>query len=92
MRSRLKRSPPAPAARVFMALIRGYQRFISPLTGGHCRFHPTCSEYARIAIERFGVLRGSWLALRRILRCHPFGPVGPDPVPPGPDDSSRPAA
>ncbi len=74
-------------ARAAMSLIRGYQLFISPLTGGHCRFHPTCSEYARQAIERFGAARGSWLAFRRILRCHPFGPVGPDPVPEKPDQT-----
>jgi putative membrane protein insertion efficiency factor len=63
-------------------LIRGYRLFISPLFPPSCRFQPTCSLYAIQAIERFGVLRGSWLATRRILCCHPFHPGGYDPVPP----------
>ncbi len=84
-----KDTAPPLAARAAMSVIRGYQLFISPLTGGHCRFDPTCSEYARQAIERFGVGRGGWLALRRILRCHPFGPVGPDPVPEKPTRTGR---
>ncbi|MDJ0702570.1 MAG: membrane protein insertion efficiency factor YidD [Leptolyngbyaceae cyanobacterium MO_188.B28] len=62
-------------------LIRGYRRFISPLFPPTCRFQPTCSQYALDALERFGVFRGSWLAIRRILRCHPFHPGGYDPVP-----------
>lgn len=62
-------------------LIRGYRMFISPLYPPTCRFHPTCSQYAIQAIERFGPLRGSFLAVRRILRCHPFHPGGYDPVP-----------
>lgn len=62
-------------------LIRGYQAGISPILPGTCRFTPTCSEYARIAVERHGVLRGCWLALRRLARCHPLGGCGPDPVP-----------
>lgn len=62
-------------------LIRFYQWVISPLLGPHCRFHPTCSQYALEAIERFGVVKGSWLALRRLLRCHPWHPGGHDPVP-----------
>ncbi len=65
----------------FLKLIRGYQRFISPLFPARCRFYPTCSSYAYTAIERFGVIRGGWLALRRILKCHPFHPGGYDPVP-----------
>ena len=67
--------------RLFVTLIRAYQRLISPLFGPSCRFHPTCSCYAAEAIERFGVLRGGWLALLRILRCHPWHPGGEDPVP-----------
>jgi len=69
-----------PAAAV-VGLIRGYQRFVSPTLGQHCRFHPTCSAYAAEAIERFGLARGGWLAARRIVRCHPFAPGGLDPVP-----------
>ncbi len=61
--------------------IRFYQRAISPLMGPSCRFTPTCSEFAVGAIDRYGALSGGWLALRRILRCHPFGGQGFDPVP-----------
>jgi uncharacterized protein len=66
---------------LLIALIRVYQLGISPLLGPHCRFYPSCSQYAREAIERHGALRGGWLALRRILRCHPWQPGGVDPVP-----------
>lgn len=69
------------AARAIMALLRGYQRVISPLLGCRCRFHPTCSEYALQAVERFGAPRGAYLAARRLLRCTPFGPWGFDEVP-----------
>ncbi|MBP1581768.1 MAG: membrane protein insertion efficiency factor YidD [Oscillospiraceae bacterium] len=64
-----------------LLLIRFYQRVISPLFPARCRFYPTCSAYAFTAIERFGLLRGGWLALRRILKCHPFHPGGVDYVP-----------
>jgi uncharacterized protein len=64
-----------------LLLIQGYRRFISPLFPPTCRFTPTCSQYALTAVERFGPLKGSWLALRRITRCHPFHPGGYDPVP-----------
>ena len=60
--------------------IRIYQIFISPALGQNCRFYPTCSAYALEAIKRHGALRGSWLALKRILKCHPFHAGGYDPV------------
>jgi uncharacterized protein len=66
---------------VILALIRFYQRFISPLLGSNCRFYPTCSHYTYDAIAKFGVLQGSWLGLKRIVRCHPWNPGGYDPVP-----------
>ena len=68
--------------RVLLALIRFYQRCISHYTPASCRFTPTCSAYAKEAIEKYGALKGGWLALRRLLRCHPFYKGDPyDPVP-----------
>jgi len=67
--------------RALLGLIRFYQRAVSPLTPAACRFTPTCSAYAEEAIGEHGTARGSWLALRRLLRCHPFGGAGYDPVP-----------
>ena len=64
-----------------MLLIRAYRLLLSPLLGPRCRFHPSCSAYALEAVERFGTLRGGWLALRRLGRCHPWHPGGYDPVP-----------
>ncbi|HHT74097.1 MAG TPA: membrane protein insertion efficiency factor YidD [Firmicutes bacterium] len=66
--------------KVALFLIRGYQRFISPLLPRSCRFYPTCSEFARQAIIKHG-WKGLWMAVRRIARCHPFNPGGYDPVP-----------
>jgi putative membrane protein insertion efficiency factor len=67
--------------KVAVALIVMYQRVISPMLGPACRYQPTCSTYAREAIERYGVVRGGWLGMRRIARCHPFHDGGYDPVP-----------
>jgi len=65
-----------------IGLIRAYQLCVSPFLGPRCRFLPTCSEYAREAIDTHGLLRGFGMSLRRLLRCHPLGPSGWDPVPP----------
>lgn len=66
---------------LLQALVRCYRWFVSPLLGSNCRYHPSCSAYALEALETHGALRGSWLALRRIGRCHPWGGAGHDPVP-----------
>lgn len=67
--------------KVLLIAIRGYQQFISPLFAPHCRYIPTCSEYAYQAICRYGCLTGGYLAIKRVLRCHPWGASGYDPVP-----------
>lgn len=72
---------PSLAARPLLGLIRFYQRFISPSMGRNCRFAPTCSAYAAQAIGRFGVLKGGWLAIKRLARCQPLSEGGYDPVP-----------
>ena len=61
--------------------IRGYQKYISPMMGPHCRYTPTCSQYALEAVDRYGACKGGLLACKRILRCHPFARGGFDPVP-----------
>lgn len=82
-------------ARVAVGLVRVYQWVFSPLKrlllgpGAGCRFHPTCSEYARQALLRHGLLKGGWLALCRIAKCHPFHPGGCDPVPPSAGDAGE---
>ncbi|MAD19584.1 MAG: membrane protein insertion efficiency factor YidD [Planctomycetaceae bacterium] len=73
------------AAAGLILLVRGYRRFGSPWLGGHCRFEPSCSNYAMEAVQRHGALRGGWLATRRVLRCRPGGGAGSDPVPPRTD-------
>jgi uncharacterized protein len=80
----------SPAAAVLIFVIDLYRRFVSPLLPPSCRFTPTCSAYAREAIMRFGTWRGSYMAARRLLRCHPFHPGGYDPVvPDSPAKGSR---
>ncbi|MFM8566522.1 MAG: membrane protein insertion efficiency factor YidD [Gemmatimonadota bacterium] len=74
---------------LFVAVVRAYQLFLSPLLPPSCRYHPTCSQYAIEALEGHGAWRGGWLALRRIARCHPFRAGGFDPVPPPPPATSR---
>lgn len=65
-----------------MGLVRFYQRFLSPLKGGPtCRFYPTCSQYAYEALSKYGAIKGTYMAAKRVLRCHPFHPGGYDPVP-----------
>jgi putative membrane protein insertion efficiency factor len=67
--------------RIVMLPIRGYQKFISPALPPSCRFSPSCSQYALEAVSKYGALKGIWLGLRRLIRCHPFNPGGYDPVP-----------
>ncbi|AAU90905.1 MULTISPECIES: membrane protein insertion efficiency factor YidD [Methylococcus] len=67
--------------RLLITLIRLYQYLLSPWLGHHCRFFPTCSNYAMDAIGRFGAMRGAYLTIRRLMRCHPWHPGGIDPVP-----------
>jgi uncharacterized protein len=64
-----------------LALITAYQKLLSPMLPRSCRFYPSCSEYAKQAIQKYGVVKGGWLALKRIARCHPGNPGGLDPVP-----------
>jgi putative membrane protein insertion efficiency factor len=74
-------APPRLAARLLLLMIDAYRLLLSPIFGGYCRYLPTCSAYGQEAIRRHGARRGAGLALRRILRCHPFRPGGYDPVP-----------
>jgi uncharacterized protein len=67
--------------RMLLAVIRGYQYAISPLLGRNCRYLPTCSEYAAEAVTKYGAIRGGWLGVKRVCRCHPWHPGGYDPVP-----------
>jgi putative membrane protein insertion efficiency factor len=76
-------------ARLLIALVHVYRLTLSPLLGPSCRFEPSCSAYALEALARHGALRGSWLSVRRVLRCHPFQPAGFDPVPPGGSRGNR---
>ena len=76
----MKVSKVVPAG--LIKVIGVYRRFVSPLLGAHCRFHPSCSAYAQDALATHGLARGGWLAIRRIGRCHPWNPGGIDYVPP----------
>jgi len=77
-----RRGPSRWATVLLVALVKGYRLSISPLIGPRCRHLPTCSSYALEAVEVHGPVRGSWLAVKRIVRCHPWGTSGYDPVPP----------
>lgn len=66
--------------KIFIFLIRIYQKYISPLLGNNCKFYPSCSEYTKQAIEKYGIIRGCFLGIKRILRCHPFSKGGYDPL------------
>ena len=74
-------SRPSPAAKLLMASVRAYQKVLSPAMGGNCRYYPSCSQYGYDAIRLHGAGRGSWMAVKRIGRCHPFHEGGYDPVP-----------
>ncbi len=73
---------------IILFFIKGYQRLISPLLGPRCCYHPSCSQYAREAVENHGLVKGVWLAIKRISRCHPLAEGGHDPVPVNNDKSS----
>jgi uncharacterized protein len=75
------RKRPSAAAWLLILLLNGYRRFVSPLLAPRCRFYPSCSAYALEAVQLHGALRGTWLAARRLSRCHPFHAGGLDPVP-----------
>lgn len=70
-----------PAAWILIVAIRGYQKSLGHILGGQCRFAPSCSHYGLEAVERHGAIRGGWLTVRRVARCHPWGGHGDDPVP-----------
>ncbi|HFC92933.1 MAG TPA: membrane protein insertion efficiency factor YidD [Leucothrix mucor] len=67
--------------KILMMIIRGYQLFLSPMLGSHCRYAPSCSHYTHQAIAQYGAIKGAWMGLKRILRCHPWAEGGYDPVP-----------
>ncbi|HZJ76824.1 MAG TPA: membrane protein insertion efficiency factor YidD [Oscillospiraceae bacterium] len=67
-------------SKIFIFFIKLYRKYISPLKKPSCRFHPTCSQYSLLAYEKYGVFKGSYLVLKRILKCHPFHPGGYDPI------------
>ncbi|HVE74128.1 MAG TPA: membrane protein insertion efficiency factor YidD [Mycobacteriales bacterium] len=83
----MSRPPHVPGrpTRVLLLPVSAYRRWVSPALPARCRFTPSCSAYADVALRTHGARRGSWLALRRLARCHPFHPGGPDPVPAVPE-------
>ncbi|HEV8557952.1 MAG TPA: membrane protein insertion efficiency factor YidD [Actinophytocola sp.] len=83
---------PSPAARPLLFLVRFYRSWISPVLPPSCRFEPSCSAYALEALTTHGALRGTWLSIRRLLRCGPWHPGGYDPVPPRRNRSDEPAS
>ncbi len=78
----------SPMARILRATVRAYQLSLSALIGRQCRFLPTCSDYANEALQIHGAAAGTWLALKRLLRCHPWAAAGHDPVPPAPSHAT----
>lgn len=88
--SESRTATPGAAARTSLGLVRIYQKLVSPLLGNNCRYFPTCSHYTYEAIEIHGAVKGSWLGIRRISRCHPFHEGGIDPVPGSPDSQQYP--
>jgi putative membrane protein insertion efficiency factor len=86
---KMEETVPSRSARVLIAPIIAYQRFLSPLLAPRCRFAPSCSQYAVEALREHGAVRGLWLAVRRLARCHPFNPGGYDPVPIRPQGATR---
>jgi len=66
--------------KIFTMVITGYQKTLSPLLGSHCRFYPSCSQYAKEALEEWGLMRGGYYSVKRLLKCHPLHPGGLDPV------------
>lgn len=88
--SREQPAGPSMMARALMALLRAWQ-WLAPVRMPRCRFLPTCSAYAVESLRRYGVMRGGWMAVRRVLRCHPWNPGGLDPVPDRSPDNSTPS-
>ena len=75
--------------KILILPIRAYRYFLSPFLGSNCRYYPSCSAYAQESIERFGILKGGWMATRRITRCHPWHEGGYDPVPENVNDQNK---
>ncbi len=85
----LRSLPARLASHLIVAMVCGYRVILAPLLVGHCKYVPSCSEYMIQAVREWGALSGGWLGLKRVGRCHPFGPGGIDPVPTRPDADKR---